>query len=353
MKQPLFIFSDTVIKRKNNTLFFDIVKRENHLDFEIKREEFLFHKEIFTPTGDKKYMPVENIDSISVFGATNLNSRLIYFLSRNTIPVYFFSETGRFQGAFYTTGKRNSSKLLLAQAQARLDEEKRLAIAREITTSSIKNILFVLRKYYKRGCKVKENIEAITNEQCSIIEAETIDELLGVEGNSRREYYSAWKKIFSRKTGFEKRNNRPATDYINSMISFGNALLYSTIANSIYQTKLYPELGFIHSASDNKFSLAFDFADIYKPLIVDKLIFRLVNKKMISKDDFIKIDKQCRFKDESKKMFVEEFRKQLEMKTPSNKIKVNYRNIIRKDLFELIKYLLGNKDELQFFKATK
>ncbi len=66
---------------------------------------------------------------------------------------------------------------------------------------------------------------------------------------------------------------------MNTLISFGNSLMYSTVLTYIYQTPLDPRIGYLHSTNFRRFSLNLDISEIFKPIIVDRSILNLVNKK--------------------------------------------------------------------------
>lgn len=80
---------------------------------------------------------------------------------------------------------------------------------------------------------------------------------------------------------FEKRTKRPPKDALNSMISFGNTLLYNQFLQFIWKTPLEPRIGMVHATNRRAHSLNLDFADIFKPIIVDRVIFTLINCKQI------------------------------------------------------------------------
>lgn len=83
---------------------------------------------------------------------------------------------------------------------------------------------------------------------------------------------------------FTVRSRRPPKDEINAMISFGNVYLYQKIAQMIHRTSVDIRISFVHSAMKRYENLNLDLADIFKPIIVDRVIYTLINKKMIVKD---------------------------------------------------------------------
>jgi CRISPR-associated protein Cas1 len=73
---------------------------------------------------------------------------------------------------------------------------------------------------------------------------------------------------------------------VNALLSFGNSLLYTAALSEIYMTQLNPTVSYLHEPSQRRPSLALDLPEIFKPLIVDRVIFRLLNRGEISDDDF-------------------------------------------------------------------
>jgi len=352
MKQNLYIFSDTVIKRKQNTLYFKQIIEEENEEIDLIREEYLFDKEIIIPKGESKYMPVENVESIVTLGAVHFNSRLLYFLSRNKIPVHILTYRGRWAGSFMPAEGASSAPNLINQVTAYLNENKKLEVAREIVETTAKNSLLNLNYYNNRGKLLSETINTIEELKKEIPQASDVEELFGIEGYIKQNYYSAWRTIFNYPIAFYSRRRNPPPDFINTMISFGNALLYSIVTNLIYQVKLYAEIGFMHSPGENKFSLSYDIADIYKPLIVDRTIFKLINKNMISEKDFFFKRGICLMKKETKKIFVATFEEKLlkKIKVEGFKKKISYKRLIKEDLYNLRKYLNG-ENKIEFYKA--
>ena len=133
------------------------------------------------------------------------------------------------------------------------------------------------------------------------------------------------------------------------MISFGNSLLYYTTLSEIYNTYLHPSISFMHEPSERRFSLALDIADIFKPIIVERTIFNLINNKMISEDDFDR-DIGILLNDQGKKTFIKEYNEKLNttIRHPELNRDVSYRYLIRLECYKLIKHMIGDKKYVSF-----
>ena len=87
---------------------------------------------------------------------------------------------------------------------------------------------------------------------------------------------------------FNKRVMHPPDNMINSLISFVNSLIYAKTLSEVYHTQLNPTISYLHEPGARRFSLCLDISEIFKPLIGDRLIFSLLNKRQITEDSFTK-----------------------------------------------------------------
>ncbi|NWG28931.1 MAG: type I-B CRISPR-associated endonuclease Cas1 [Ignavibacteriaceae bacterium] len=343
MKQNIYIFSDTLLRRKENTVWLEkVIKETDDEDYEdeIKfRQEYLLGEDILLPAGEKKCIPVESIDSIIAFGTVNFNSRFMHFLSQNEIPLHLFSLGGNYGGSFLPSERSCSGNLLIKQVHFHNHKLKRLEIAKQITNAAVSNALANLKYHLNRGAQLKEYFDDMTEIKNYISGATDIDELMGLEGTAKRIYYSCWKKIFTQPVDFTARVKNPPNNLINALISYGNMVVYSVCLNEIYHTRLYPEIGFIHQPGENKMSLSYDLADIFKPLITDRVIFKVINKNIISEKDAVIKNNRCFLKKEAKQKFAREIDDKLmtKIQLDGKPVKYSYRRIIREECYKLIK----------------
>jgi CRISPR-associated protein Cas1 len=115
------------------------------------------------------------------------------------------------------------------------------------------------------------------------------------------------------------------------MISFGNSLLYTTILSEIYRTHLDPRIGYLHESNRRSFSLNLDIAEVFKPIIVDKVIFSLINKRQLDEKHFIK---DIGFSHLTEINTTIKYR---------NIGKVSYRRLLRLECYKLYKHFLGEE----------
>lgn len=318
MKKNIYLFSDGEIKRKDNTFYFD------------------------TEVG-KKYLPIEDINDIFIFGEVTLNKRFLEFASQKEICLHFFNYYGYYMGTYYPREHLNSGYMILKQAEFYLDKEKRLEIAKSIVEGSYKNILQVLNYYQNRGKNVQDMLDTIEQLSAGIDDCEDVAQLMGIEGNIREVYYKGFDNILEDPDFiFEGRSKRPPRNELNALISFGNSLIYVLILGEIYKTHLDPRIGYLHTTNFRRFTLNLDIAEIFKPIIVDRLIFTLLGKNMITKKDFEKDMGGILLKEKGRKTFVRAFDERLKTTIHHRGLgrKVSYRRLIRMEAYKLQKHLM-------------
>jgi len=326
VQKTIYIFSDGTLQRQGNTLCYK------------------------TPEG-KRFLPVEDIHEIMVFGEVECNKKLLEFLSQNEIMLHYFNHYGYYMGTFYPREHYNSGFVILKQAECYLDQERRLELAKNFVRGAILNILQVLKYYYKRGVSLSETIERIETAETQVQENPNIPELMALEGNVRETYYRAFDGILSNPDFiFDKRSRRPPKNNLNTLISFGNSILYTVVLSEIYKTHMDPRIGFLHATNFRRFSLNLDVAEIFKPIIIDRLIFTMVGTGMVTGKDFETESGGIILKDKARKRFVEELDKRLRTTIKHRSVgrEVSYRRLIRMEIYKIEKHIMGEKEYKPF-----
>lgn len=326
MKKSVYIFNDGEFKRKDNTIYFE---SEN----------------------GSKFLPVENINDIFVYSETNFNKKFIEFIAQKEILVHFFNYFGYYVGTFYPREHYNSGYMILKQAEHYLDEEKRLKLAKGFVVGAARNMQQVLKYYQNRGKEVQERYNLIEELKNRIDECRSVNELMGIEGNIRDHYYKSFNDIIKNdEFAMDERTKRPPRDPLNALISFGNSLMYTVVLSEIYKTHLDPRIGYLHSTNYRRFTLNLDVAEVFKPIIVDRLIFSLIDRRMITAEDFSGTMEGLLMSESAKKKFVTGFEEKIKTTIKHRAInrEVSYRMLIRMELYKLEKHLIGESEYTPF-----
>lgn len=298
-----------------------------------------------------KNLPVEIIKEIYCLNEITVNSKLLDFLARKGIILHFFNYYGYYSGTFYPKDKYRSGKLLIKQVDK--FQNNRLDIAKIIVRGIGINIYEVLYHYYKHGKSgVKETVDWIRKEFYTNVEkADNIKVLLAVEGELWLKFYAAFKYFLPEDFIMSKRVKRKPDNPINALISFGNSLLYAKTVAVIYETHLDQRISFLHEPTETRFSLSLDISEIFKPVIVFRTIFDLVNNRKIQVEKhFDQKMKYCLLNEEGREIFIRAFKDRLEstFQHPTLKRKTSYRNAIKLDCYKLEKHIMNEQEFIPF-----
>lgn len=317
MKRSYYIFSNGRIRRKDNT-----IRLEND--------------------SGNKFLPIADIDSIFIFGEIDFNTKALNYLAQNNITLHLFNYYGFYTSSIYPREYLPSGFSLVNQVKYYDDYEKRLCIAKKIISAASYNILKNL-KYYntRRDNKIEDVIASIEKERISFSKTSTINELMGIEGRIRERYYSAMPVITGGEFLMGKRVKRPPNNPMNTLVSFGNTLLYTTTLSEIYHSQLNPTISYLHEPGVRRFSLSLDISEIFKPIIIDRIIFKLINEKMINQSCFTEELNFCHLNEKGKKIFLKEYDEKLKTTIKHKKLgrSVSYKRLIRLECYKFIKHI--------------
>ena len=305
----------------------------------------------FRKDGRNVYIPIENTKEIYCLNEVSINTKLLDFLSQNHVMVHFFNYYGGYSGTFYPRDQYLSGRLVVKQAEKYSVD--RMDIARKIVRGIGINIYEVLYHYYKHDKKeVKETLDWIRIVFFKqVMSAENVKELMAYEGEVWIRFYHDFQYFLPEDFVMNKRVKRPPDNPMNALVSFGNTLLYTKTIAAIYQTHLDQRISFLHEPSEGRFSLSLDLSEVFKPVIVFRTIFDLVNnRKLQVEKHFEKKVNYCMLNEEGRKIFIEAFEKRLEsvFLHPKLKRKVSYRTALKLDCYKLIKNILERKEFVPF-----
>ncbi|WMJ81638.1 type I-B CRISPR-associated endonuclease Cas1b [Clostridium sp. MB40-C1] len=311
----------------------DLKRKDNSIAFKNEKGNF--------------YIPVEGTREIYCLNEVSLNTKLLDFLGRVGIVVHFFNYYGQYSGTFYPKEYLISGDLTVKQSKAYL--ENREVIAKAVVNGIAENIYEVLYHYYKHDKKeLKPYLDWLREEVPIVLERDLgIKQILAVEGEIWQRFYASFQYFLPETFLFNKRVKRPPDNPMNALISFGNSILYAKTITQIYHTHLNQSISFLHEPSEGRFSLCLDLSEVFKPVIVYKTIFELVNNRKIQVGKhFDKKLNYCLLNESGKKIFIEALEQRFENVFSHTKLnrKTSYRTAIKLDGYKLIKYIVEGKE---------
>jgi CRISPR-associated protein Cas1 len=317
MQKSLYLTSNGRLRRHENTLYFETEVEKRSID-------------------------IENVEQIHIFGEVDLNTKALNYISQYGIVLHFYNYYGFYAGSFLPRKKNVSGDVVVRQALHYLDREKRLFLAYCFVESAVYHMMRNLRERKE----AEAFLIAIEDEwEKGRFNISSIAELMGLEGRIRNIYYQSFNRFLPEDFVMEKREKRPPTNPINALISFGNSLIYSHTLSQIYQTQLDPTISFLHEPSEKRFSLSLDISEIFKPLIVDTVIFKLLNNSKLTLEHFDEDLNYCYLNHEGRKIFLKELQNKLETTVRHRQLNrnVSYKSFIRLECYKLIKHFIGDQ----------
>lgn len=335
MKKTYYLFNPGELSRKDNSLRFVPIEEDENGNEHV---------------GQPRYIPVEGVSEFYVFGSLRANSSLYNFLGSHDIAMHFFDYYENYTGSFMPRDFLLSGKMLLAQASVHQHKQKRLRLAQKFIEGAAFNMRKNLTYYNNRGKDTHPMIELIDRYAKRLDSTKTIEELMGVEGNIRQIYYEAFNLIIDPFV-MGQRSKQPPQNEVNALISFGNMMCYTLCLKAIHQSQLNPTISFLHTPGERRYSLCLDLAEVFKPILVDRTIFKVTNKRIIQSKHFDKQLNKCILTPAGKKLFVQAFEEKLNETIQHRGLNrsVSYRHLVKLECYKIAKDILAI-DEYRPFK---
>ncbi len=315
-------------------------------------------------------VPLLKIDEVIVTGEVTLTASALHLLLERDIEITFLGRYGQFKGRLSPPFSKNAV-LRLAQYRAHQDMTKRCELARRFVIGKLMNQRTLLQRSQRRQAyaEMRQAIERIGTllQQLAALPLDRIpvsqplaggdhriagtplERIVGMEGAGSSAYFSCFGKLLSdpRQWPFPGRVKRPPTDPVNALLSFGYALLTSKVASVVQLVGFDHYIGYLHSSFYGRPALALDLVEEFRPIIVDSVVFTLLNNRMLTRDDFVSELGAYRLKDEQRKLFFTQLEKRLneEISHPLFGYRVTYRRCLELQARLLAKTLTGEIGE--------
>ena len=243
-------------------------------------------------------VPIHGLKTLVLFDSVQLTTQALNMLLGNGIDIIYMSKAGKLKGRILAA-KGGGAILRLAQYSAFLNVNTRLGIAKSIVTTKINNQASIIKKYKYHDTNSQFNNHLLELQKYTelVDTANTIEEIMGVEGISARYYWYCFRHLLKNPV-FKRREYRPSPDYVNALLNMGYAFLAIEISTCLIAQHFDSEIGFLHSIRYGRNSLALDLMEGFRPIFVDAWILSLVNKKQIRPEHFCIVNGDYRLSDE-------------------------------------------------------
>ncbi|MEB2837273.1 MAG: CRISPR-associated endonuclease Cas1 [Desulfurococcales archaeon] len=229
--------------------------------------------------GSSQAVPPSDVDVVVVAtSGVSVTSSAVRLMARLGVELVFLDSRGDPVAILYSSHTTRTTDTRRAQYQA-IHDGRAQAIAAEIVGAKIHNQATHLRRLHRRlGASVLREAA----ERLASLEGEALGApgaggdwrrlLLEAEARAAREYWGALARILPVELGFRGRD-RDSGDPVNMALNYGYGILYALAWRALVLAGLDPYAGFLHVDRSGKPVLAFDYVEMWRPVLVDAPLF--------------------------------------------------------------------------------
>jgi CRISPR-associated protein Cas1 len=298
---------------------------------------------------------IHDICQLNLLGNIQLTTQAIQTLCQHEVPIAYFSMGGWFYGITQGLGVKN---IFLRQKQFHWADSRSfcLRLARALVAGKLKNQRTLLQRNH-----VEPPRTALAQMKCmqeDAEQAESLDQLLGIEGNGARVYFQNLSGMLKteeepfggtdmngplKQFDFKGRNRRPPRDPVNALLSLAYSVLAKDLTIVCHAVGFDPYLGFFHQPRYGRASLALDLMEPFRPLIADSAVLSAINTRMVTERDFIRAGGSVALTPNGRKAFFRAYEQRMDtlVTHPLFGYRVNYRRMLEIQARLLARVLTG------------
>lgn len=294
-------------------------------------------------------VPVNRVSHVVLFGCCNLSHGAVSLALQRRIPVLYLASNGRYFGRLDTEGHAQID-YLTKQVEHAQDPEFTFRQAQSIILAKLHNSRILLQRMNrKRPSELAAGaIAELPELMTRITQAESIESMLGFEGQGASLYFRAFASLLKGKFEFEKRTRRPPTDPVNSLLSLGYTLLSQNLHSMVETVGLHTHFGNLHKPQKTRPSLVCDLVEEFRSMVVDVFVAYLINSDIFTEEDFTPPDARggVYLQPDALKKFLKHWEEKLQQKIthPHTGIKVSYRRCFELQVWEYVACLMGDQE---------
>lgn len=236
-------------------------------------------------------VPIRLLERLCIYGDIQLSAAVLGKLGAHGVGILVLN--GRKKAPVLlmpnlkVDAKRRAAQFTAAQAP-----EFCLAQAKQWLSSKISAQQAFIKQHSQQHTHLSSKHQTLERILQQITASPDKETLLGYEGVASAHYFSAWQAVLPTSLRFNGRNRRPPKDPFNVVLSLGYTLLHFELVRRIYLIGLDPFVGFLHSISHGRESLASDLLEPLRP-DYDQWAGQLFAQKTLRPEDFSLRQQAC------------------------------------------------------------
>ena len=300
-------------------------------------------------------LPLHNLEGIVSFGYRGTSPALMGACAERNISLCYLTPQGKFLAR--VSGKIKGNVILREQQyRSFLDEKKSLEVAKNCITGKIYNARWVLERATRDHSmqvdveKLKAASENLKNSLSLVRDCQSTEQLRGFEGEAAKVYFGVFDELILQQKkdfSFHGRSRRPPMDNVNALLSFVYTLLTNMVTSALETVGLDPYVGCLHTERPGRVSLALDLVEELRPVLADRFVVSLINKRMVTGKGFkAKENGAVLMDDETRKILLTEWqnKKKETLMHPFLNEKVEWGIVPYVQAMLLARYLRGDLD---------
>lgn len=298
---------------------------------------------------------IRDLSHVALFGNIQVSTQAIHTLCRLEVPVSYFTTGGWFYGITRGHGLKNVF-LRIKQFELATDVKTQLELSRQFVHGKIHNHRVLLMRNHKEPSA--QAIERLRNSANQALEVQSLEALLGIEGDAARVYFGEFNGMIKLNDDpalkdapaggdfsfqFVNRNRRPPTDPINALLSLAYSVLSKDCVLTALAVGMDPYVGFFHKPRFGRPALALDLMEEFRPLVAESTVLNCVNNRVITERDFVRAGHAVNLTAQGRKRFFQVYEKRMSsvITHPLFDYKVCYRRALELQARILAKILTG------------
>jgi len=287
-------------------------------------------------------VPLKEVIQVVTFGqGVSISTPATHWLLDNGRSICHLSRGGRLVGITQPLVTQN---VQLRQAQYLKFNlpELRLAMARDLIAAKIRNQRTLLRRNHGEApC-----LDAMAASSKRAEGAESLEQLLGIEGDAARNYFAAFPGMLNDvwRPHMNGRSRRPPKDGVNACLSLLYMLLVRDCIVVLAEVGLDPMLGGYHVLKPGRPALALDLAEPFRPLIAESVVLRALNTGVLEPEDAITTQGGVFLSDPARKRLIGAYEQRMQelVTHPAFGYRLSYRRILEMEARLLARWLEGD-----------
>jgi CRISPR-associated protein Cas1 len=232
-------------------------------------------------------VPAHRLQGVLIYGNIQMSTQCMRTLLAEEVWVTFLSRNGQYRGRLQPPAERGG-RLRRRQWERAADPAFCLSFAKTVVRGKIIAATQVADAYAKNRAAESLGTARSRLRECLARVSDTPDlvTLRGVEGAAARAYFDLFGRWNSSDFVFPGREKRGTANPLNALLNFGYTLVTRELEGLLEAAGLDPTVGFYHQPDDDRPSLACDWVEEFRHLIVDRLVLTLVNRRSLTGEHF-------------------------------------------------------------------